>query len=273
MSWAVLGLGTNLGARRAILEGAIALLQPHVVARSALYATPPLGPPQPDYLNAAVRVLWDDEPLALLRRAHEIEALLGRERRERWGARTLDIDVLHWSEGPIASDGLKVPHPELTARNFALAPLLDVAPELSSHAGTLETLGGRPARALPGWSALVREGSELCGEWLHDQGELAAQFVGLWTVGAEPASAVRTFVGPAELLAGDAFSRILRDAWSDGFAVRGCAVLRRDTNETTGVLLGVPGVREAPPTTSPRLQQRADGAQRYVAARPASSWL
>src|SRR4051794_26274702 len=99
MPWAVLGLGTNLGARRAILQSAIALLAPHapVLARSALYATPPLGPPQPDYLNAAVRVHWDDSPERLLALAHRVETQLGRERRERWGPRTLDVDILHWS--------------------------------------------------------------------------------------------------------------------------------------------------------------------------------
>src|ERR1700712_3870484 len=143
MPEAVLGLGGNLGARRAIFQAAIALLdaQPgcRVLARSKLYETPPLGPPQPDYLNAAVRVSFAGEVEPLLELVQRIERLLGRERRERWGARTLDIDVLHWSAGPVQSASLEVPHRELARRSFALAPLLDVAPELALQWGpTLE---------------------------------------------------------------------------------------------------------------------------------------
>ncbi|HEY6876395.1 MAG TPA: 2-amino-4-hydroxy-6-hydroxymethyldihydropteridine diphosphokinase, partial [Polyangiales bacterium] len=157
MPWAVLGLGTNLGARRSILEAAIALLGDRVVARSALYATPPLGPPQPDYLNAAVRVVWDGELEALLDRTQAIEVGLGRERRVRWGPRTLDIDILYFSAGAFSSPRLCVPHPELTRRAFALAPLLDVAPELATLGSELAHVGGPPTRAQPSWSSFVWE--------------------------------------------------------------------------------------------------------------------
>jgi 2-amino-4-hydroxy-6-hydroxymethyldihydropteridine diphosphokinase len=272
MQWAVLGLGTNLGARRAILEAAIALLAERVLARSALYATPPLGPPQPDYLNAAVRVAWDAPLERLLTRAQELEAALGRERRVRWGPRTLDVDILYASAGPFASASLRVPHPELEARTFALAPLLDVAPELHAFADRLAALGGPPARAQPGWSRLVRAGSELCGEWLHDPDELAAQYVALRAFGcARGVLSARRFHGPAELLSGGLES-IVNDAWLDGFAPRACAVLQRASDETQGVLLGLAGVYETPPP-SPRLERRSDGASRFVAPTPASSWL
>jgi 2-amino-4-hydroxy-6-hydroxymethyldihydropteridine diphosphokinase len=254
MSWAVLGLGTNLGARRAMLESAIALLGPRVLARSALYATPPLGPPQPDYLNAAVRVLWDDTPELLLALAHEVEAKLGRERRVRWGPRTLDVDILHWSEGDHHGPQLRVPHPELCERSFALAPLLDVAPELAELRPRLAVLGGPPARANPGWSAWVHEGDALCGEWLRDESELAAQLVALLVKRTSAVSAhtldVQPFHGPHALLDGDGPSWLelaARAAWASGFAVRGCAVFSRDLQGTRGVLLGVSGLHEAPP--------------------------
>jgi 2-amino-4-hydroxy-6-hydroxymethyldihydropteridine diphosphokinase len=273
MEWAVLGLGTNLGARRAILEGAIALLGEHVLARSALYASPPLGPPQPDYLNAALRVRWDAPIEALLARVQELEAVFERQRTLRWGPRTLDVDILHWSAGPYESATLRVPHAELRERTFALAPLLDVAPELAALGPRLSALGGPPARAVPSWSTVVREGDELCGEWLHDPDELAAQYVALGSFGTTQGSVeARPFTGPRQLLAEGALERIVGDAREQGFAPRGCAVLRHGPHETTGVLLGVAGECDTP-IARPRRERRVDGAQRFVAPRPPSSWL
>jgi 2-amino-4-hydroxy-6-hydroxymethyldihydropteridine diphosphokinase len=271
MFWAVLGLGTNLGARRAILEGAIALLGDRVLARSALYATPPLGPPQPDYLNAAVRVRWDAPIDALLARVQDLEAAFERQRDVRWGPRTLDVDILYSSAGPVASSTLRVPHPELERRTFALAPLLDVAPELDALASRLAALGGAPVRT--GWSRIVREGGELCGDWLHDDDELAAQYVALGSLDRAPGElAVRPFTGPVEILTGGGLERAVSEARAHGFEPRTCAVLRRDTRETTGVLIGGPLVRQAAAAASPRLEQRGDGARRFVVPRPASSW-
>jgi 2-amino-4-hydroxy-6-hydroxymethyldihydropteridine diphosphokinase len=147
---AVLGLGGNLGARRALLDCARTLLaaQPGLVvcAASSLYHTPPLGPPQPDYLNAALSVEWVGSARALLAITQHIETLLGRERAQRWGPRTLDIDILHWSDGPVREPGLCVPHPELLRRPFALVPLLEVAPELAA------SLGLAPGAADPGFA-------------------------------------------------------------------------------------------------------------------------
>lgn len=129
----VVGLGSNLGERLEHLTEAVAHLSRafEVHARSAVYETDPVGPPQPDYLNAAVRLWALAEPTDLLARLLGIERDLGRRRTSgnRWEARTIDLDVL-WIDGLVlATPTLTVPHPRLTERAFALLPLLDVAPE------------------------------------------------------------------------------------------------------------------------------------------------
>ena len=129
---AVIGLGANLGGRRAALEGAVRRFTKlgEVVAVSSLYETAPVGgPPQPAYLNAALRLHYGGSPRELLAASLEIERDAGRERRERWGPRLLDLDIL-WLDGVVCSEpGLSVPHPRLRERAFALCPLLDVAPD------------------------------------------------------------------------------------------------------------------------------------------------
>jgi 2-amino-4-hydroxy-6-hydroxymethyldihydropteridine diphosphokinase len=127
----VLGLGSNLGNRVGYLQRAVAQLQLHaqIAAVSALYETDPVGPQQPDYLNAAVRLTTLLSPLALLELQLKIERAAGRERLERWGPRTLDLDLLFISGRTVDEPGLVVPHRELTRRAFALLPLLDVMPE------------------------------------------------------------------------------------------------------------------------------------------------
>jgi 2-amino-4-hydroxy-6-hydroxymethyldihydropteridine diphosphokinase len=128
---AVVGVGANLGDRLATMRGALEALRgaARVLAVSRVYETAPVGgPPQPDYLNAAVLVEWELAPATLLEALHGIEARFGRLRDERWGARTLDLDVL-WIEGlVVAEPRLSVPHPRLHERAFALAPMLEVAP-------------------------------------------------------------------------------------------------------------------------------------------------
>jgi 2-amino-4-hydroxy-6-hydroxymethyldihydropteridine diphosphokinase len=135
----VLGLGSNLGSRWASIDAGLGLLAAtpgcRVVAVSSFYDNEPVGPPQPRYLNAAARVHSELPPLALLDRLLEIEALLGRQRRERWGARTLDLDIL-WAPRAMSDARLSIPHARLGERWFALAPLLEVAPELSVDGGT-----------------------------------------------------------------------------------------------------------------------------------------
>jgi 2-amino-4-hydroxy-6-hydroxymethyldihydropteridine diphosphokinase len=144
----VIGLGSNLGAREVSLVRAVAeiarVAHVELAALSSVYETPPLGPPQPDYLNAAVRVQCGLSPEQLLDQLLGIEAALGRVRDVRWGPRILDLDIL-WSQQPYVSDRLRIPHRELQSRTFALAPLLDVAPELApEYAGSLQELGGPP---------------------------------------------------------------------------------------------------------------------------------
>jgi 2-amino-4-hydroxy-6-hydroxymethyldihydropteridine diphosphokinase len=148
----VVGLGSNLGDRPSFLTRGIERLAAssglQIGALSNVYETPGMGPPQPDYLNAAVRVAAELtpelEPERLLDRLLEIERGLGRTRELRWGPRVLDLDLL-WSSRSFDSERLHIPHVHLRERTFALAPLLDVAPELDAEYATiLRGLGGRP---------------------------------------------------------------------------------------------------------------------------------
>jgi 2-amino-4-hydroxy-6-hydroxymethyldihydropteridine diphosphokinase len=127
----VLGLGSNLGQRLAHLRAAVQQLQLHaqITAISALYETDAIGPAQPDFLNAAVRLRTALAPSRLLEVALDIERAQGRVRLERWGPRTLDLDVLFIDGQTVDQPGLVVPHRELTRRAFALLPLLDVMPD------------------------------------------------------------------------------------------------------------------------------------------------
>jgi 2-amino-4-hydroxy-6-hydroxymethyldihydropteridine diphosphokinase len=132
---AVLALGSNLGDRAAILQGAVdAIIEtPAVtgVAVSAVYETAPVGgPEQPDYLNAVLLIDTELPALALLDRAHAVEQTYGRVRHERYGARTLDIDVITWGDEVSTDPVLTLPHPRAHERAFVLRPLADVAPDL-----------------------------------------------------------------------------------------------------------------------------------------------
>jgi 2-amino-4-hydroxy-6-hydroxymethyldihydropteridine diphosphokinase len=128
---AVVGVGANLGDRLATLRMAATELTriARVEKTSRVYATAPVGgPPQPEFLNAAAAVVYEGAPLDLLDALLAIEARLGRVRGERWGPRTVDLDLL-WIEGvAIDTPRLVVPHPRLHERAFALVPLLEVAP-------------------------------------------------------------------------------------------------------------------------------------------------
>lgn len=129
----VVGVGSNLGSREATLRAARDLLSADaelgLAAVSPVWETAPVGPPQPAYLNAAF-LLHTSLPLdAVLARCAEVERALGRERRERWGPRTVDLDIL-WAEGErVDRPGLTVPHAALRDRAFALDPLLALAPD------------------------------------------------------------------------------------------------------------------------------------------------
>ena len=130
MSRAVLSLGANLGDRAGTLRAAVTALKDEgvLVARSTLYETPPWGPvEQPPYLNAIVVVRGDRDARGWLERAHELEQAAGRTREVRWGARTLDVDVVTVTgdDGtPVLSDDPEVtlPHPRAHERAFVLVP-------------------------------------------------------------------------------------------------------------------------------------------------------
>jgi 2-amino-4-hydroxy-6-hydroxymethyldihydropteridine diphosphokinase len=137
----VVGLGANLGDRLATLASAVRSLESagRLTAVSKLYETAPIGPPQPGYLNAAALLDTALEPRRLLESLLDIERRHGRVRAEKWGPRTLDLDIL-WIRGTVVHDpALTVPHPHLHERLFALLPLLDVAPD-AVHPVTSEPL-------------------------------------------------------------------------------------------------------------------------------------
>jgi 2-amino-4-hydroxy-6-hydroxymethyldihydropteridine diphosphokinase len=101
-----------------------------VTASSRVWETVPVGgPPQPDYLNAVIRVETDLSARDLLEVGRRVEARLGRVRKERWGARTIDVDVLLFDEEEIQEEDLVVPHPRLSQRAFVLLPLLELVPD------------------------------------------------------------------------------------------------------------------------------------------------
>jgi len=133
---AYIGLGSNLANPAEQIKSArTAITQtPGVRERafSSLYHSPPMGPQdQPDYVNAVMSVATDLLPIDLLRQLQRIENDHGRVRKgERWGARTLDLDLLIYDEQLIDLPDLTVPHPGLTERAFVLYPLFEIAPQL-----------------------------------------------------------------------------------------------------------------------------------------------
>ena len=127
-----LGLGSNVGDRRAHLETALrrlrARLEVHSVSR--FVATGLVGgPPQGEYLNAAALVETELSPRALLELAHALEEAAGRQRDVAWGPRTLDIDLLLYGDEVVRDADLVIPHPRLHERGFVLDPLAEIAPD------------------------------------------------------------------------------------------------------------------------------------------------
>jgi 2-amino-4-hydroxy-6-hydroxymethyldihydropteridine diphosphokinase len=134
VSRAYLGLGSNLGDRLAHLQAAVDGLARtpgvDVAAVSPVYETAPVGgPPQDDYLNAVVAIDTELTPRGLLDIAQHLEAAEHRVRRERWGPRTLDVDVLIVGDEVVDEPDLVVPHPRLRERAFVLVPLSDLDAE------------------------------------------------------------------------------------------------------------------------------------------------
>jgi 2-amino-4-hydroxy-6-hydroxymethyldihydropteridine diphosphokinase len=132
---AYIGVGSNLGDSRgrvaAAFEALAALPRTRLVARSRLYRTKPFGPVQQgDFINAVAGLLTQLSAQELLQGIRGIEAAAGRVRAERWGPRTLDLDLLVHGTETIDTPELTVPHPGIAERGFVLAPLADIAPQL-----------------------------------------------------------------------------------------------------------------------------------------------
>ena len=168
---AVIALGANLGDRLATLQAALDELAAaglDVVAVSRVYETDPVGgPEQPAYLNAVAIVAGEPEPRALLDLLHEVEHAHGRTREVRWGARTLDLDIVaivdeHADSVRSDDPDLTLPHPRAHERAFVLVPWLDADPHAKLDAGD----GARPVAAL--LDALDRDALDSDGVRLTD---------------------------------------------------------------------------------------------------------
>jgi len=148
----VVGLGANLGDRLAAMQAAAREIHVAVSieATSRVYATAAVGgPPQGEFLNAAVLLMHDGSPSQLMSTLLDVERRLGRVRGPRWGPRTIDLDLL-WIEGvAIESPPVTVPHPRLRERAFAVAPLLDlVADACDPQTGERYVLPGGDIRVI-----------------------------------------------------------------------------------------------------------------------------
>jgi 2-amino-4-hydroxy-6-hydroxymethyldihydropteridine diphosphokinase len=136
MPTCVLGLGSNVGDNEAALQKAVAeitaLPDVQVVRHSSWHRSRPVGGPagQTEYVNGAAVVETKTQPLSLLAELQQIEARFGRERGERWGPRTLDIDVLLYGSEVTETAMLTLPHPRMTFRRFVLAPAAEIAPKM-----------------------------------------------------------------------------------------------------------------------------------------------
>jgi 2-amino-4-hydroxy-6-hydroxymethyldihydropteridine diphosphokinase len=144
---AVLALGSNLGERRDILQGAVDAIEGidhvRVTAASPVYETAPVGgPQQPDYLNAVLLVTTSLPSRELLDRLHEVEAAFDRVRLVRWGPRTLDIDIVTVAGERSDDPELTLPHPRAHERAFVLAPWQDADPDavLPGHGAVADLL-------------------------------------------------------------------------------------------------------------------------------------
>ena len=152
-----IALGSNLGDSLATLEAALLALDEHadiaLVSHSSWYKTRPIGPPQPDYLNACALLQTPLEPLPLLEQLLAIESRFGRVRGERWGPRSLDLDILLYANQRIDTERLQIPHPRMRERAFVLVPLAEIARDW------VEPVSGLSIAALRG--ALDATGVEL----------------------------------------------------------------------------------------------------------------
>lgn len=148
-----LGLGSNIGDRRAHLQAAIDTLALHevrVLRSSSTYDTEPVGLilDQPEFLNACIQIETEHDPIGLLDACKEVEREVGRTAGgPRHGPRVIDVDVLLLGELEYESERLRLPHEQVTSRRFVLVPLLELEPELTLPSGervadSLTALGG-----------------------------------------------------------------------------------------------------------------------------------
>lgn len=130
---AYVALGSNLGDRLTNLRSATTLLGERpgirVLRSSRVYETDPVGPPQPDYLNAVIELDTVLSPHELLDACLEVERTLGRVRAERWGPRVIDLDLLVVDRTVVHDDSLSLPHPRMHERAFVIVPLLELDPD------------------------------------------------------------------------------------------------------------------------------------------------
>jgi 2-amino-4-hydroxy-6-hydroxymethyldihydropteridine diphosphokinase len=133
---AYIGVGSNMGDRRGNIEAAVRALggaaDIDVVAVSSVQPSRPVGGPagQRDYFNAVVAILTTLDPRALLDTLRGVEQQLGRRRAERWGPRTIDLDLLLYDQQTIDEEDLVVPHPRMHQRRFVMEPLAEIAPDV-----------------------------------------------------------------------------------------------------------------------------------------------
>lgn len=228
MTITYVGIGSNIGDRFGHLTDAVRRLAKLGVISvgSPVYETAPVGGPDQDhYLNAVVGLDTEIAPRELLEHLLEIERITGRVRDERWGPRTLDLDILTYGDEIIVEPGLTVPHPEMRNRRFVLMPLTDVAPGLSGrdgpYADSLKNVVHQQIRRLTGpydvqaerWMTGIEEATELTGDgdalwvgtskdWSNPTGDMFGAFlstvalrsVAAVTEGHQPSSLTYRFV-------------------------------------------------------------------------------
>ena len=131
MAKCAIALGSNLGNSLNTLESSLQLLYEmpsiNLITTSSWYRTKPVGPPQPDYLNGCALLEVQQTPEEFLVLLQAVELQFGRVRTERWGARTLDLDLLLYDELVLNTPNLQIPHPRMRERAFVLVPLAEIA--------------------------------------------------------------------------------------------------------------------------------------------------
>jgi 2-amino-4-hydroxy-6-hydroxymethyldihydropteridine diphosphokinase len=148
---AFIAVGANLGDRPGTIRAALDALDRtpgiRVVRVSTLIENPAVGGPEnaPPFLNGAAELTTTLDPHALLARLLDVERRLGRERRQKWAPRTIDLDLLLYGDEIIRSDDLTVPHPLMHARDFVLTPLAEIAPDVM-HPVLMQTIGNLRTR-------------------------------------------------------------------------------------------------------------------------------